>query len=263
MRLAAVAVVALGLVVASATHAQELVHLSASGAVAHPGEMIFTGAPRLADMVKAAQVDRDAYILGAAWLRPSLQPGQARLKTGLLFDLGIIERTSDSNGREPVMAIAQHLRAWIDSMPVTGRQVVHTLEPHELQVSAADNLPVQAGDQLVYPTRPDTVRVVGAVEHDCSLPHAGLKDVRGYLAQCPSSRFADPDVVYVVEPDGTVFEHGIGLWNRGPPLPVAPGAILYVPFGHKAITAAADPGFNRGMADFIATQPIGGSGVGP
>ena len=262
MRLA-VAVVAMGLVVASATPAQMPVHVTVSGEVAHPGELAFQGKPRLGDAVKAAQVEPDAYALGAAWLRPSLQPAQVRLKTGLLFDLGIIERTSGANGRDQMAALAHRLRAWIDAMPVTGRQVVKTLEPHALQVSAPDNLPVDEGDRLTYPSRPSTVTVVGAVEQVCAVPHTGLQDARDYLDQCARSAFADPDTLYVIEPDGSVFYQGIALWNRSPGLPIAPGAILYVPFAHRATHRAADDGFNRDMADFIATQPLDGAGMKP
>ncbi|HEY2344296.1 MAG TPA: capsule biosynthesis GfcC family protein [Xanthomonadaceae bacterium] len=245
------------------TQAQELIHLTVTGAVAHPGSKVFTGAPRLADAVKAAQVHRDAYIAGAALMRSELLPAQTRVKAGLLFDLGIIERLSTSNEREPAGALAHRVRAQVDAMPITGRKIVHTLEPHALQSSAADNLPLKDNDGLFYPLRPGTVRVVGAVDHDCDLPHVGMRDVLGYLAQCPASRFADPDIAYVIEPDGVVSVRGIALWNRSPPIPVAPGAVLYVPFGHKATAGLSDPDFNRDMADFIATQPLGGAGVGP
>lgn len=247
----------------AAAHAQQLTRATVAGEVDHPGGMTFTGAPRLADAAKSAQVHGDAYFLGASLLRSEFQPQQARLKAGLLFDLNIIERLSASRDRDQASALAHRVRAWIESMPVTGRLLVRTLEPHALQVSAADNLPLREGDRLVYPARPGTVRVVGAVEHDCELPHAGLREARLYADQCPTSAFADPDLAYVIEPDGSVVLIGIALWNRSPPMPVAPGAVIYLPFGRKAIEGLSDPGFNREMADFIATQPLGGTGGSP
>lgn len=253
---------ALGLAAACAD-AQTMVHVTVSGEVGHPGEIVFEGKPRLGDVAKAAQVTARAYPLGAAWLRPSLQVEQKRLKTGLTYALGLIGKKAIGDGNESLSTLARHMRDRTSEMPVTGRLVVRTLEPHALQASAPDNRPVEEGDSLVYPSRPQTITVVGAVEQVCDLPHEGLRDVRDYLAQCAASPFADRDVVFVIEPDGEVFEHGVALWNRSPEMPVAPGAVLYVPLGWRATARAADARFNRDMADFIATQPLGGSGMKP
>jgi hypothetical protein len=257
------ALVSILLLAAGVASAQTPVRVTVSGEVDHPGELVFDGKPRLDDVVKAAQVNRDAYVLGAAWLRPSLMTSQTRLKTGLTYELGLIDDKAMTAGHEQLAVLAQRTRDWIATMPVTGRQVVRTLEPHELQVSLADNYPIYAGDQLTYPLRPKSVTVVGAVEQFCDVPHAQIQDARGYLAQCASSPYADPDILYVIEPDGNVFELGIALWNRSPAMPVAPGAILYVPFARRATHDAADEAFNRDMANFIATQPLGGIGTKP
>ena len=69
-----------------------------------------------------------------------------------------------------------------------------------------------------------------------------------------------PGNKFVVQPDGTVFEQGVALWNRDKPLPLAPGAWLYVPFDRRAIAGAADADFNRDVATFLATQVPGESG---
>jgi hypothetical protein len=255
------ALIVLGL--ASAGHAQAYVHVTVSGEVGHPGEMAFEGKPRLDDVAKTAQVDNRAYVLGAAWLRLAQQTEQARLKAGLAYELGLIGKKALADGRESLATLVHRMRDSLNAMPVTGRQVVRTLEPHALQVSAPDNLPVEEGDQLTYPSRPRTVTVMGAVEQVCDLPHEGLRDARDYVTQCVASRFANRDVVFVIEPDGKVFEQGIALWNRSPPMPVAPGAVLYVPLDRRVTTHVVDDGFNRDMADFIATQPLGGSGMKP
>jgi hypothetical protein len=252
-------VIALGL--ASSVQAQ--VRVTVTGEVGHPGEIVFEGKPRLGDVAKAAQVNARAYFVGAAWLRPVRQAEQARLKAGLVYELGLIDKKATANGKASLATLARQMRDRIDAMPVTGRQIVPTLEPHALQASAPDNLPVEDGDRLVYPSRPQVVTVIGAVEQACELPHASLQDVRDYAVQCAASPFANPDVVFVIEPDGAVFEQGIALWNRSPAMPLAPGAALYVPFGAKATTRAADASFNREIAEFIATQPVGGSGMKP
>ncbi len=257
-------IVAYGLV-ATAAHAQssQRVTVAAAGEVEHPGAIVFEGKPRLSDVVKAAQVGRNAYPVGAAWLRRSAQAEQTRLKTGLVYELGLIGHKAVADRRESLATLAQQMRDWIGQMPVTGRKVVRTLEPHALQVSAPDNFPVADGDRLIYPSRPQWVTVAGAVQQPCHLPHTGLADARQYLAQCAASSFANQDVVYVIEPDGEVFEQGVALWNRSPPMAVAPGTVLYVPLGARAIAHAVDEKFNRDMADFLATQPVGGLGTEP
>jgi hypothetical protein len=255
-------ILALGMA-ATAVHAQATIQVTALGEVEHPGGIVFEGKPRLADVVKAAQVKRDAYVLGAAWLRPSLQPAQKRLKAGLTYQLGLIDHNAMAKGKEPLANLARRNRDWINAMPVTGRRVVQTLEPHALQVSAPDNLPIRDGDQLVYPARPSSVTVVGAVEQICDLPHASIQDARVYLAQCVPSHYADTDNVFVIEPDGKVVEQGVALWNRSPPMPVAPGTVLYVPFGRRATLHVVDGAFDRDMAAFIATQVLASSGMKP
>jgi len=248
-------------IAAGFAHAQATVRVIVSGEVDHPGEVEFEGKPRLGDVAKAVQVTSRAYPLGAAWLRSSLQPEQTRLKAGLSFELGLIDKKAIADGKDSLGTLARRMRDRINEMPVTGRKIVRTLEPHALQASAPDNLPVAEGDRLIYPSRPQTVTVMGAVEQVCDLPHEGLKDVRDYVAECVASPFADRDVVFVIEPDGEVFEQGVALWNRSPAMPVAPGAVLYVPLGWRATARAADARFNRDMADFIATQPLGGPGI--
>jgi hypothetical protein len=241
-----------------------MVHVTVAGEVGHPGEVVFEGKPRLGDVAKASQVTSRAYPLGAAWFRPSLQAEQSRLKAGLTYELGLVEKKAIADGQEDTLGtLARRMRDRISEMPVTGRKIVRTLEPHALQASAPDNLLVEEGDRLIYPSRPQTVTVMGAVEQTCDLPHEGLKDARGYLAKCTASKFADQDVVFVIEPDGEVFEQGVALWNRSPAMPVAPGAVLYVPLGRRATARAADERFNEDMADFIATQPVGGPGMKP
>jgi hypothetical protein len=192
-----------------------------------------------------------------------LQVEQKRLKTGLTYELGLIDKKAMADGKESLATLARRMRDLVSEMPVTGRKIVRTLEPHALQTSAPDNVPVTEGDRLIYPSRPQTITVMGAVEQVCDLPHEGLKDARDYLGQCVASPFADQDVVFVIEPDGEVFQQGVALWNRSPVMPVAPGAVLYVPLGWRATARAADERFNRDMADFIATQPLGGLGMKP
>lgn len=236
------------------------VQVRALGAVAHSGVLELKGAARLSDGALAAQPLPYAYMLGAAWLRPSLLEPQQRLKAGVLFDLAGVQRSARANGHHELADAAATMAQWIQASPVTGRQPGSVLDPRVVEVSASANHLLAAGDQLYYPIRPAGIRVVGAVADACTLPLVPLQDARRYLAACASSDAADPDSIYVIEPDGRVFVQGIALWNRSKPLPLAPGALVYVPLRERAVKAV-DRSLNRDIAAFLATQLFIAPGV--
>jgi hypothetical protein len=240
--------------------AQATIKVDAQGAVGQPGPAVYPSGARLSAVAAAANVNSEAYAMGAAWLQPGLQNEQLRLRAGLVYELGAIRRQALAADNAPLAESSAAFQAWLSGRPITGRRAGAALDPARLEVTPADDWPVHEGDTLFYPRRPGDIRVVGAVGKACRLPHVPMQDARRYLASCPSSGAADPDLIYVVQPDGTVFEQGIALWNRADPRPLAPGAWIYVPFSRRAIAGAADDGFNRDVADFLATQTLGEEG---
>lgn len=242
---------------AAAQPAATPVTVTVEGAVHAPGQYPVPAGHRLSEAVLAARPDATAYPLGAALLRQASQTEQVRLKAGLLFDLQSLQAQSDSELAATAAALAQ----WLQTLPVTGR-VPQPLEPRLLEIQTADNPLVADGDRVVYPLRPDHVRVVGAVARSCQLPHVPTQDARAYLATCPVTGLADRDMAYAVQPDGQVQELGIAAWNRSAPQPLAPGAILYVPLAQRAIGKIA-PDFNAEFARFLATQLLPAPGVSP
>ena len=236
--------------------AQAQVTVTITGTVAQPGTYALAGKPRLADATKTAQIDPEAYALGASWSQHSLVLSQRRERAGLLYELEVIRQQAVAADDDAMAAASRSLRDWLQRLPLTGRRLVHTLDPAQLVVSDADNFPLEDGDLLNYPKRPAGVRVVGAVAHACILPQIGLKAARDYLAECAPSSAADKELLYVIQPDGQVSELGIALWNRSPPMVLAPGAIIYVPLDRHVISPVADEVFNHELADFLATQPV-------
>lgn len=223
------------------------------GAVSAPGIRKLPARARLSDAALAAGAQMDAYMLGAAWLRPSLLPEQQRLRAGVLFDLQSVQHNALKEDRSDLAELSASLVSWLQTLPVTGRQVA-LLDPRAVEVTPAANRPIADGDALYYPRRPTSIRVVGAVKHSCELSLAALQDARLYLESCPASRLADPDRIFVVQPDGRVFEQGIALWNRSPPMPLAPGAVIFVPLSASSVRSVA-PDLNAELAAFLATQP--------
>jgi capsule biosynthesis protein GfcC len=234
------------------------IDVTARGAVARAGAATYADDARLSTVARAIGVSPTAYTLGAAWLQPALHVEQLRLKAGLMYELGAIRRQAIGNDDDATARGAASFQAWFDTLPVTGRRLQSVLDPARLDVSPSDDRPVHVGDTLVYPARPSTVRIVGAVAQPCRLPQVAMQDARRYLASCPASKAADPDAIYVVQPDGAVFEQNIALWNRAEPRPLAPGAWIYVPFNRHVIAGAADETFNHDIATFLATQLLDG-----
>ncbi|UPG92594.1 capsule biosynthesis GfcC family protein [Luteibacter aegosomatissinici] len=251
---------AVAALLAASASAEDALRASASGEVRQAGSAVYSPGARLADLALAARVNPDAYMAGAAWLRPSLHEAQVRLKAGVVFELGVIRMDALTHGKEDLGVAAAAFHAWITTLPVTGRRTSVVLDPDRLEVSAADNWPIEEGDALFYPRRPSTIRIVGAVGKPCSVPHVALQDARRYLVQCPASVAADPDMIFVIQPDGSVFPQNIAAWNRDPPRVLAPGAWIYVPFNRKAIAGVTDGQFNEDAAAFISTQLVGAEG---
>lgn len=237
------------------------IQVQLSGVVVKPGTITLQDHARLSDAALAAEPTPQAYMLGAAWLRPGLLESQQRLKTGVLFDLTSLRQHAQERGKQDLATIAGAMAAWIKSLPVTGRQSA-LLDPRAVEVTPSQNLPLANGDRLYYPSRPDSIRIVGAVRQACTLPLVPLKDARLYLPDCTSTQLADLDWIYVIEPDGHVFRQGIALWNRTESLLLAPGATIYVPLREHMVDAI-NPTLNRDVADFLATQVLSGTGATP
>lgn len=233
--------------------ADDTLTVQVDGRVAHPGAQTLPAGSRLADAVLQADVLPDAYPPGAAWLRSRLRDEQTRLKAGLLYEAGVLRGQARLDGDTDLARLATRLeRAW-HAMPVTGRETQALLDPRPLEISDRNHL-LDEGDRVVYPPRPHTVRITGAVVKTCTVPFTGLKAARAYLATCPRAAAADPDWLVVIQPDGRIQRRGIAAWNRQPPQPLAPGAVLYVPLKAAALPASVREDFNRDAAHFLATQ---------
>lgn len=242
------------LVLATPVHAQ--IEVRVEGAVSQPGTLQLKDAARISDAALAAKVQPDAYMLGAAWLRPSRIKQQTRDKAGVLYDLDALHRDALLNGNAGLAQTVSHMRQWVSGLPITGREPA-LLDPRVVEATAAANWPLDAGDTLFYPAHPTTVRVVGALPHTCTLPFEPMQDARHYLALCPPARDADKDWAWVIQPDGRAFKLGVALWNLSNPLPVAPGATIYLPV-REHLADKIDPDLNRDLAAFLATQILPG-----
>ena len=225
-----------------------------SGQVQQPGAVPLHAEARLLDVISASQPDAQGYWLAAAWLHQPLLERQARLKAGVLFDLDTLRRVALAAGEPRRAQVAAQLYQQVLAMPVTGRQVA-VLDPVAVEVGFAPNLPVSDGDRLIYPSRPDSVRVQGAVTAACTLAFQPLKLARDYLHACPPLAEANVDYLWLIQPDGHVTRLGIAPWNREDGMPPAPGSTLLVPIRNDDLDPPT-PELNQQLAEFLATQPL-------
>jgi hypothetical protein len=142
----------------------------------------------------------------------------------------------------------------VQALPVTGRQRA-VLDPVAVEVGFAPNLRVSEGDQLIYPARPMSVRVLGAVAGPCTLAFQAMRAARDYLDECPAVAGADLDYVWLIQPDGQVTRLGIAPWNRETAAAPAPGSTLLVPLRSDDLEPPT-PELNQQLAEFLATQPL-------
>jgi hypothetical protein len=238
-----------------ATAAHSSTRIELLGALPSPGEKEISSGMRLGELLQRAQVDPQSYWLGASWQRQSLKQEQRRLKAGILFDLAQVSQLALLQDDPSLAAAAQQLSQQFVDLPVTGRRI-YSLDPLKVELNAAHSPRLEGGDRLIFPTRPVHVRITGAVTADCMLRFEPLQAPYRYAQECPALAVADPDYLYLIQPDGQVTQLGIALWNRqDKAAPPAPGAVLLVPLDASLVKHSA-PDLNRELADFLATQSL-------
>jgi hypothetical protein len=228
--------------------------VTVSGDVRSPGHFDVKPGARLLDVIRDAQPNAESYWLGAAWLHRSLEDQQARLKAGVLFDLKLLQRGALLDGRDTRAELSARLYGQIERLPVTGRQVA-MLDPIAVEVGFARNALLDDGDRLIYPTRPSTVEVLGAVAQPCHVPYRALQEVRTYARDCAILDDAERDYLWLIQPDGQVRRLGVAAWNREEGVVAAPGSRVLVPIRNDDLEVPT-PELNQQLAEFLATQPL-------
>ena len=240
------------LLLASSTMSQAAV--TVTGDVLNAGSFTFVPGTRLLDAVSEARPNAESYWLAAAWLHQPLLEQQTRLKAGVLFDLKLLQRGALLGEKSSLAALAARLFEEVSRLPVTGRRVA-VLDPVALEVAFARNYSLSDGDQLIYPVRPTTVTVVGAVEQPCALPYRALQSVQEYLKSCLPVTDADADYLWLIQPDGQVRRVGNAAWNREDGVIAAAGSTILVPVRNDDPDLPT-PDLNEQLAQFLATQPL-------
>ncbi|WP_448107028.1 capsule biosynthesis GfcC family protein [Pseudomonas azerbaijanoccidentalis] len=228
--------------------------VSVSGDVRNSGQFKLQPGARLLDAITAAQPNAESYWLGAAWLRQSLLEEQRRLKVGVLFDLTVLKRGALLYDKPARAALADALFEAVGRLPVTGRQVA-VLDPVAVEVGFALNARLDDGDRLVYPLRPNTVEVLGAIAAPCRLPYRAIQEARDYVRSCQVSSDAQADYLWIIQPDGHTQRIGVAAWNQEEGYWPAAGSKILVPIKSDDLDTPT-PELNQQLAEFLATQPV-------
>lgn len=225
---------------------------SVNGAVERPGDYNWQAGVRLQDASITAQVHADAWYMGATLQRQSARLQQRKLKIGLLFDLRSAKVRSRLGDDPQAQALVDRLTAQVQAMPVTGR-VQAEMNPLKQRLVRYNPL-LEAGDEITYAQRPNTITVTGAVQTECQLEYSYNATAFDYLTACPKHPLASADTLYLIQPDGQVQALGSGHWNQQA-ANIAVGATLFVPVSESVLAISEVPEtFNEDMAAFIATQ---------
>jgi len=216
-----------------------------------PGQYTVVAGGRLSQALAAARPKLEAYEPGIALVRESERVEQIRLRAGLEHDLITLQKSKDSS----IANAATGLLRWLDGHDATGRIPLSVNDMRLMQVQPKSDPPLESGDVLIIPSRSKTIKVMGAVAAPCELHHEPLRDARDYLSACPTNAGADPNDLYVVQPDAHTVRIGIAMWNRADPQSVAPGGVIYVPIRQRAVDTV-DGTFNAEFAAFVATQVL-------
>ncbi|MGL6246348.1 capsule biosynthesis GfcC family protein [Pseudomonas sp.] len=226
--------------------------VTVSGDVRNPGSIELQPGGRVLDVMRSALPNPESYWLAAAWLRQPLLEQQTRLKTGVLFDLKVLQRTALLFDRPSRAALALQLFEQVSRLPVTGRQVA-VLDPVAVEVGFARNFRLDDGDSLIYPMRSDGVEVLGAVTEPCRLAYRPMQEAREYLQGCSPLADADADYLWIIQPDGVTRRVGIAPWNRESGQVPAAGSKILVPVKTDDLNPPI-PELNQQLAEFLATQ---------
>ncbi|VVO71526.1 hypothetical protein PS862_01362 [Pseudomonas fluorescens] len=240
------------LLLASSTLSQAAV--TVAGDVLNAGSVTLVPGARLLDVVNQARPNVESYWLAAAWLHQPLLEQQNRLKAGVLFDLKMLQRGALLKQQGTLAALAARLYEDVNRLPVTGRRVA-VLDPIALEVGFARNYLVNEGDQLIYPARPNTVTVLGAVAQPCALPYRASLQASEYLDNCLPLPEAEADYLWLISPDGQVKRIGIAGWNREDGVYAVAGSRILVPVRNNDPDLPT-PELNEQLALFLATQPL-------
>jgi membrane-associated phospholipid phosphatase len=211
-------------------------------AAAAPAAQAQTTPKRLSDWLLEQPYTPNAYLPGLSWRVAGEVPAQHVLRQELLQYLAGADSKKTANTQD----IAR-LRAWISSLPVTGRVPVSNADVRWLQANPVRDPVLMSGHTVVLPSRPATVTLIKGDGARCAVTHAAGHEASAYLAAC---KVTTADWAWIAQPDGRMQRFGVAAWNREVQSEPAPGAWIWAPARHLGWSDE----FAEQLIAFLATQ---------
>lgn len=192
------------------------------------------------------------YLSALVWMVPEEAQVQKKIKSKLLDQI-----RSPEIAPGVTRADAYGLAEFIASFPATGRVVVEKIDPRWLEVNPQRDPLLKKGQRILLPSRPTTVTVVKGDGNTCQVMHSVELYAKDYIEKCDPG--GNPQVVWIVQPDGLIKRNGAAGWNENEQDPPAPGAWIVVsdpviPWPEEIMAQ---------VARLLATQGVAADSVAP
>jgi len=220
-------------------------------------------------LMRAGGLTSNAYLFGLQFTRESTQREQQQRFSEFLdtLETQINESASNLGGRvlsvndaavaQSTLASQRALVQKLRETPPSGR-IVLGLEPSAANINDLPDLPLEDGDRIYIPNRPDTINVIGTVSNQASFVYDKNSRLGEYLQQAGGpSRFADRSHMFVIRADGSVVSKpaSVSIFGHNiESLRMFPGDTLVVP------TYVNKQTFLRGLTDW--SQVVGNFALG-
>lgn len=162
-----------------------------------------------------------AYLPGLVWMVPEEAQVQNRKKTRLLDQIRSAEIAPEVTRADSIS-----LARFVSSLPATGRVVIEKTDPRWLEVNPQHDPLLKKGQRILIPSRPTNVTVVKGDGSTCQVKHASDLYAIDYINKCNPT--GNPQVAWVVQPDGLIRRGGVAGWNENEQNPPAPGAWIVI-----------------------------------
>jgi polysaccharide export outer membrane protein len=221
--------------------------VSLEGEIMSPGVYQLQPGDTLKTLIaRAGGFTPQAYLYGLEFSREETRQRQREnLKAALarLETLASVQTARDAANRraDPIDAASQAAvsnaatqaqLSRLRTLQPNGR-IALELEPDTATLAALPDVPMEAGDRVIVPTRPGFVTVAGAVANDNAYLWKPGRTAGDYLKLAGVDEAADPSNAFILRADGTVSRAGDkrSFFSRNTidSQPIYPGDALIVP----------------------------------
>lgn len=232
------------------------------GEVNAPGIYQTNGNETLRDVIKkAGGFTSNAYLYGTELTRQSIKQTQKKnLETVIkrLEDQASLELRQSSTNLQTDQAALQALRTQnqvrlreritlLRNAIPTGRLALE-LDPKRTQLP---DVALENGDEVLIPSTPSSVAVLGAVYNESALLYRPGRSVAEYLKSAGVNQNADREAIFVVRADGTLQSpdlEKVFFKTKLDKIDLNPGDTIVVP--EKIISESGYSAFMRGLKDW-------------